>query len=212
MSATNPAPSPLLFIRDEAQARSLLDPRRREILERLAEPGSASSVAVDLGLPRQRVNYHVRALEQEGLLRHVEDRRKGNCVERFVRATGERYVVDPGLFGKLGLGHSPARPKLSFSADALADSAALTLRELAALHELLENASAGSSEPVPSLAAEAVVHFSSPAEEVEFGKAIRDALTALVERYHDPSAGQGRTFRITLGGHLSQGTPARTRT
>jgi DNA-binding transcriptional ArsR family regulator len=210
MSFSPPVPSPLLFVRDEAQARSLLDPRRREILERLAEPGSASSVAAELGLPRQRVNYHVRALEQEGLLRHVEDRRKGNCVERVVRATAERYAVDPGLLGGLGLGHTLARPKLSFSADALADSAASTLRELAALQGRHEDAAAEPSEPVPSLAAEA--HFASPAEEVEFGKAIRDALSALVERYHDPSAGQGRTFRITLGGHLSRTTPARTRT
>jgi DNA-binding transcriptional ArsR family regulator len=198
--------SPLSYVRDPAQARSLLDPLRREILERLHEPGSASTVAAELELPRQRVNYHVRALEQEGLLRHVEDRRKGNCVERFVQATADRYVLDPSLLGTLGVGHSPGRPKLSFSADALADSAAVTLRELA------ENAAAGSAAEVPALAVEAVVHFPSADREVAFGKAIRDAVTALAERYHDPLAGEGRTFRITLGGHLTQGTSTRTRT
>jgi hypothetical protein len=123
-----------------------------------------------------------------------------------VRATAERYVVDPGLLGALGLDRTSIRPKLSFSADALADSAALTLRELS------ENAASVTSGPVPSLAAEAVVHFSSADREVEFGKAIRDALAALVERFHEPSAGEGRTFRITLGGHLSPMTPDRTQT
>jgi hypothetical protein len=156
-------------------------------------------------MPRQRVNYHVRALEHEGLVRFVEDRRKGNCVERVVQTTAERYLLDPGILGNLGSGRAPARPKLSFSPDALADSAALTLRELA------RNAASGSGS-APSLAVEAVIHLGGAEQEREFAKAARDALASLVERYHDPSAGEGRTFRITLGGHVSQVTPTRTRT
>ena len=44
----------------------------------------------DLGLSRQKVNYHLRALEDAGLVEHVEDRRRGNCTERIVRATNIR--------------------------------------------------------------------------------------------------------------------------
>ena len=47
---------------DEADvAAAALDPLRARVLEALAEPGSASSVAAALAEPRQKVNYHLRA-------------------------------------------------------------------------------------------------------------------------------------------------------
>ena len=51
-----------------AQAATLLDPLRLEILACMREPDSAAGVARALGLPRQRVNYHVVELEKAGLL------------------------------------------------------------------------------------------------------------------------------------------------
>jgi hypothetical protein len=39
------------------------------------------------------VNYHLRELETQGLVELVEERRRGNCVERIVRATAKSYVV-----------------------------------------------------------------------------------------------------------------------
>ena len=49
-------------IEETERAQALLQPARLELLERLREPGSAAAVARDLGLPRQRVNYHLREL------------------------------------------------------------------------------------------------------------------------------------------------------
>jgi hypothetical protein len=48
-----------------------------------------------LALPRQQVGYHLRALEQAGLVELVEERRKGNCIERIVRAAACSYVISP---------------------------------------------------------------------------------------------------------------------
>ena len=77
-------------IDDPNVAETALEPVRARLLAELAEPGSASSLAPVLGLTRQKVNYHLRALESRGLIELVEERRKGNMTERVMRATGCR--------------------------------------------------------------------------------------------------------------------------
>ena len=54
------------IIEDAAVAEVTLDPVRARLLAELAQPGSASSLAPRLGLSRQKVNYHLRALEATG--------------------------------------------------------------------------------------------------------------------------------------------------
>jgi DNA-binding transcriptional ArsR family regulator len=84
------------------RARLALSPLRRRLLERLQEPASATQVAAELGLPRQRVNHHVRALERAGLLELVEERPRRGCVERILAATADAFVVDPAMIGGSG--------------------------------------------------------------------------------------------------------------
>ena len=80
-------------IGDPAAAEVSLDPVRARLLAELAEPASATMLAARVGLPRQKVNYHLRALERHGLVELVEERRKGNCTERVLRATAASYVI-----------------------------------------------------------------------------------------------------------------------
>src|SRR5215211_6467021 len=82
-------------IEDPAAAEASLEPVRARLLAELAEPGSATTLAQRVGLPRQKVNYHLRALERHGLVELVEERRKGNCTERVVQATAASYVISP---------------------------------------------------------------------------------------------------------------------
>lgn len=200
-----PAPplAELAFIRDPSAARCLLDPLRRKILEHLRDPGSATSVAQELALPRQRINYHVRELEREGLLRHVEDRRRGNCLERVVQASARTFVVDPALMRL-----SPVQPETtlpgpdaSFSSTALLASAGRTISALGTLHE----SSPPEGRRIPTLSLEAYVRFQSARDEVEFAQVIERVLQRLVNRYDtvspSPGSESGRTFRIALGGH-----------
>src|SRR4029079_11300369 len=85
----------LEVIRGAATADLLLQPTRRLVLENLGQPRSAAGLARLLGLPRQKLNYHLRELEREGLAECVEERRKGNCTERLLRATARPLAVRP---------------------------------------------------------------------------------------------------------------------
>src|ERR671925_1739679 len=82
-------------IEDPAAAEASLDPTRARLLAELAEPASATMLAAHLGLPRQKVNYHLRTLEKHGLVELVEERRKGNVTERVMRATAASFVISP---------------------------------------------------------------------------------------------------------------------
>ena len=200
-----PAPplAELAFIRDSSAARCLLDPLRRNILEHLREPGSATSVAQELELPRQRVNYHVRELEREGLLSHIEDRRRGNCLERVVRATARTFVVDPALLrlGPVGLDAPPPGIDDPFSSTALLASAGRTISALGTLYK----STPYEGRRIPTLSLEAHIRSRSTCDEVEFAQVIERVLQRLVNRYDttfpSPGSGSGRTFRIALGGH-----------
>ena len=55
-------------IEDPAAAEVSLDPIRARLLAELSEPGSASTRAARVGLSRQKVNSHLRALERHGLV------------------------------------------------------------------------------------------------------------------------------------------------
>src|SRR3954449_7815869 len=85
----------VIAIEDPAAAAVSLDPVRARMLAGLVEPGSASTLAARIGLPRQKVNYHLRSLESHGLVELVEERRKGNMTERVVQATAASYVISP---------------------------------------------------------------------------------------------------------------------
>ena len=65
-------------VRGTEQASSLLGhPLRLKVLEHLAEPDSAAGLSRRLGVPRQVLNYHLRALENAGMLTFVEERPRG---------------------------------------------------------------------------------------------------------------------------------------
>jgi len=88
-------------IEDAAAAAVSLDPVRARILAELAEPQTATTLAARLGLARQKVNYHVKALEQHGLVELVEERRKGNMTERVVQASAAAYVISPAALAEI---------------------------------------------------------------------------------------------------------------
>src|SRR5690554_7494300 len=86
-------------IDDPAAAAVALDPLRSRLLSELREPASAAALASRVGLPRQKVNYHLRALESHGLVREAGKRRWGGLTERRLVASASAYVVSPGALG-----------------------------------------------------------------------------------------------------------------
>ena len=78
-------------------AAVILDPLRARLLAELTVPGSATTVAAALDLPRQKVNYHLRALENVGLVRQVTSRQRRGLTERLLESSARSYVVSPAV-------------------------------------------------------------------------------------------------------------------
>src|ERR1700744_3133607 len=125
-------------IEDAAAAEGSLDPIRARMLAALAQPHTATTLAAQLGLARQKVNYHVKTLEQHGLVELVEERRKGNMTERVMRASAAAYVISPAALAAVA--PDPARAPDRLSAHWLA---ALGARGGRAAGALLNRAARG---------------------------------------------------------------------
>jgi DNA-binding transcriptional ArsR family regulator len=185
----------MAVVRDAARAASLMDPKRIALLERLAEPGSASSLARDLGIPRQRINYHLRELEKAGFVEFVEERRRGNCVERLVKATARSYLISPEVLGSLG--RTPDEQQDRFSASYLMAAAGRLL------HELAETAAkaAAARKRVATLTLEADIRFASAEARTAFAEELSSAVAGLVAKYHDQTTPGGRTTHLIVGAY-----------
>lgn len=176
-------------------AGALLHPMRMQILHALQEPGSASTVARQLGIPRQKVNYHLRELEKAGFVEEIEQRRAGNCIERIVRARAAHYLIDPELLGHLGADPDAISDK--FSSTYLIAVAAQAIRELAASQKQAEK----SGKRLATLSLQADVRFASAADRNAFTTELANEFARLVARYHNDEAGGGRPFRFLIGGY-----------
>lgn len=91
---------------DPDRVIEVLSPIRRRILAELDEPASATVLAGRLATSRQRVNYHLRALEEAGLVEFHEARPRRGLTERVMRRASDIIVVDPGAFDAEGLATS----------------------------------------------------------------------------------------------------------
>ncbi|MGZ6135255.1 MAG: ArsR/SmtB family transcription factor [Myxococcaceae bacterium] len=186
---------PIEVVDAAGTASALIDPARIRILSALREPDSAAGVARALGLPRQRVGHHVRALEAAGLLTCIGERRKRNCVERLLRATARSYVLAPQLLGRLGTSTEEAQDR--FSSTSLLAAATCVLQEVSTLRPRAEAA----GKRLPTLTLQTEVRFASARSQSEFLDELLGAFTDVIERHHRPDATSGRTFRISLFGH-----------
>src|SRR5258708_33814490 len=86
-------------IQSPQAAAAALHPVRARLLAELPEPASAATLAARLSLPRQKVNYHLRALESHHLVRPTSERRWGGITDRLVEATAPSYAVWPAAVG-----------------------------------------------------------------------------------------------------------------
>lgn len=184
-------------IDDPGAAAITLDPVRLRLLAELVEPGSATTLAAKLGHPRQKVNYHLRALEEHGLVELVEERRKGNCIERVMRAAASSYVISPSVLADVQ--PDPARSPDRLSARWLLALAVQLVRDVAEL--IVGSAKAGRK--VATFAIDGEVRFASAADRAAFADELASAVTALVSKYHDEDAPGGRRHRVVLAVHPS---------
>lgn len=181
----------LTVLEDPERVRTALTPIRRQLLARLREPASAVQLALELDLPRQRVNYHLRALEKADLLELVEERRRRGCIERILRAKANAFVVDPGV---MGTERSFARIQDQYAADHLVEVAADTVTDVARM----QAAAAEAGARLLTFTIETDVRFAEPGDVHRFTDALAEAVRRTVEDFDTPT---GRPYRLVVGGH-----------
>ena len=184
----------LAVIDDPVTAAALLDPKRAQVLSALEEPGSATSVAARLGLTRQQVNYHLRALEGQGLVVEVGTRQRRGLTERVVRATARGYVLSPAVLGTL---NADLRRLDRLSARYLVALAARVVREVAGLMRVAADA----GKQLPTLSLDTDLRFASAADRSAFTAELAESVRALAAKYHDESAPQGRWHRVVVAAY-----------
>jgi DNA-binding transcriptional ArsR family regulator len=184
-------------IADPEAAEVSLDPIRTRLLAELAEPASATAVAARVGLPRQKVNYHLRTLEEHGLIKLVEERRKGNMTERVLQATALSYVISPAALAAVE--PDPSRAPDRLSARWLIALAARLVRDVG---ELLAGATKAGKR-LATFAMDGRVRFASAAERAAFAEELATAVTGLIGKYHDEHARAGRDHRVLVAVHPS---------
>lgn len=182
-------------IDDPSTAAIALDPVRSRLLAELAEPASAATLAARLGLARQKVNYHLRALEAHGLVKVSEKRHWGGLTERLLVATAASYVVSPTAMGPVAA--DPARRQDRLSASYLIALAARIIREISTLMRRAEVV----DKRVATLSIDTEIRFRSAADRAAFTQELTAAMTTLVARYHDETAPGGRPHRVVLVAH-----------
>lgn len=182
-------------IEDAAAATVALEPTRSRLLSELAAPASAATLATRVGLARQKVNYHLRALEAHGLVRLAEERKWGGLTERLLVASAASYVVSPGAMGPVAV--DPKREIDRLSASYLIALGARVVREVGGLvRRAIE-----SKKRLATLAVDTEVRFGSPAERAAFSHELTETIARLVSKYHDPSAPGGRAHRLLVLAH-----------
>ena len=185
----------LRVIDDPVSASVALDPTRSRLLAELRTPASAATLAGRVGLPRQKVNYHLRTLEAHGLIRVDSKKRWGGLTERRLVATASSYVVSPGALGPVAA--DPARGMDRLSASYLIALAARVVREVGQLLRRSEEL----DKRLATLSIDTEVRFRSAEDRAAFSRELTGAVTALVSRYHEESARGGRRHRLIIGAY-----------
>jgi DNA-binding transcriptional ArsR family regulator len=188
-------------IEDPAAAEVSLDPVRARLLAELAEPGSATMLATRIGLARQKVNYHLRTLEQHGLIELVEERRKGNVTERVMQATAVSFVISPAALASVA--PDPGRSPDRTSARWLLALGARLVRDVGSLVSGAQKA----GKRVASFGLDGEVRFASAADRSAFAAELGDTVTALIGKYHVDAnhldAKGTRAYRLVVALHPS---------
>jgi DNA-binding transcriptional ArsR family regulator len=185
-------PDPVFSVRDADTLQALAHPIRVQVLEALREPASAASVARRMGLPRQKVNYHLKELERAGLVARVEERRVGNFVESVYRAVARTFLVSPEVAWA-----DPRRMETLRSQHSLETLVLLGERLQRDAAGLLDRA-AFDSEEIASASAVAEARFANETDREAFFNEYVRMTARLLEQYGNK---EGAPYRIVLAAY-----------
>jgi DNA-binding transcriptional ArsR family regulator len=181
-----------------------LSPIRRRLLERLRQPASATQLASELAMGRQRVNYHLRALEKAKLVDLVEERQRRGCIERILVARAQAFIVDPSVMtaktgsnSAAGIGGVSRTAQDKFSAEHLIDTAADMVRDVTRMRALAEK----QGTRLLTFTMQTDISFAEPDDLERFTTAVAELVAREAAKFHTPAG--GRRYRVVIGGHPS---------
>lgn len=189
------------LLEEPDRVRTALSPARRQLLDRLREPSSATRLAAELGVSRQRVNYHLRALEVAGLVELVEERQRRGFVERMVRTRPGAFLVDPSIAAPAQAA-APARAQDRFAVEHLLDTATGLVRDVARMRATTTE----QDRRLLTFTLETEVGLARPGDLAAFVLALGERIAGLVEEFTPPDGGQ--RYRVVVGGHPAPARPA----
>jgi predicted ArsR family transcriptional regulator len=185
----------LEVIDEPLAATAVLNPVRNRLLTQLHEPASAADLALRLAIPRQKVNYHLRALESLGLVSVASTHKWGGLTERLMVSKAASFVVSPKALGPLA--SDPSREVDRLSARYLIALAARIIREISALLRGARDA----QQDLATLSVDTVIRFRSARDRAAFTAELMDSINRLVAKHHDEGAVGGRSHRLLLFAH-----------
>ncbi len=189
----------LEVIDDPLVATAALDPIRAQLLAALTEPASAAGLAERVGMTRQKVNYHLRTLEDHGLIHLVEERPRRGLTERVMVASARSYALSPDV-----LGASAATVE---RVDRLSSRYLIAVAgQLIGDVTRLARAATKAGQPLATLTIESDVRLASAADRAAFSKDLADAVATVSARYHDETAKGGRWHRLIVASHPRRST------
>jgi DNA-binding transcriptional ArsR family regulator len=190
----------LALLEEPEKLRGALVPLRRRLLARLRTPASASELAREFEVSRQKLNYHLHKLEEAGLVELVGQRRRRGFVERVLKSRADAYVIDPALMSTEA---KTARAGDRHAADHLVDVSATTVREVARM----QSAADRSGKRLLTFTLESEVRLAEPGDLHRFTDALAGALADVIAAFDTPG---GRRYRVVAAGHPTPGRPGGT--
>lgn len=177
----------LVPIRELQTARVLLNPIRIELVRLLREPKTCGELASALDLTPQRINNHLKALRDAGLVAVHSQRQVRNLIEATYQAEGKAYWLSPRLLRDEPTGRELADQlslhNLLVTAETVAEDVAVLLDRTPDVE-------------VPSLGLTVEIALRDEGERKAFAADVLKTLRPVVEKYSVD--GGGTRFKLQL--------------
>jgi DNA-binding transcriptional ArsR family regulator len=182
------------YIEDVDQAMALLKPIRLEILRRLDEPRTCDELAEVFEDSAQKIYYHVKALQEAGLVEKVSEKRVRGTFEGYYQAKARSYWLSPTLVGKVG---SPQQARDQASLRVLLQLAEDVIDDTARLGSASET-----GQTVPSLSLSAQIHLADGNQRAQFLQELQTTFQGIALKYglaeDTEPASESANFRLVL--------------
>ena len=174
------------------QVSVLFKPIRLELLSMLDEPRTCGQLAGAFGTSPQKIYYHVKVLEQAGLVEKVSEKRVRGIMEGYYQAAAEFYWLSPQLVNQLG-GERESKGQMS-----LGYLLGLAEQIQTEVSPLLK-----SQGDIPALGLSAQISLQDSTDRASFLEELQELVQGLAEKYgsgdSDRDGAEGReNFRLIL--------------